>query len=124
MGILDAALGQLASTLIGTFSDVPATYTRAPAPSYDVRTGSELAFPSVSYQIKITPPTLYSKREVNGTTVLATDLRAYVAKSDLPLDPAPRSDSLTWRGSTYQVVSANPVGTADSDVLVELQLRA
>jgi hypothetical protein len=123
MGALDAAFRSLASTLIGAFSSTPATYARAAAPRYDPREGQELVFAPVTYSIKITPPLPYRKSEVNGTTVQATDLRCYISAKDLPIEPDPRTDSLTWKGFAFQVISASPVGTADANVLIELQLR-
>lgn len=124
MGVLGQVFQQLATTLIGTFSDVPATYTRTPTPSYDETTGQEFRPPSTSYSIKITPPTAYHRGEVNGTTVQSHDLRAYISAADLPITPDPRTDSLTWMGRAFQLISSNPLGDADVTVLVELQLRA
>jgi len=123
MGALDAALQQLATTLVGVFSDTPATYSRQVPPRYGGGTGEELVFQPTTYSVKITPPQPYSKREVNGTTVLATDLRCYISAVDLPIDPNIRTDSLTWRGKTHMLIRATPVGTADANVLIELQLR-
>ena len=124
MGILDAAFQQLASTLVGTFSDTPATYTRTPLPRYDGRTGEELTFQPTPYSVKITPPQPYRKGEINGTSVQAKDLRCYISATDLAIEPDPRTDSLLWRGIAFLVISATPVGTADANVLIELQLRA
>lgn len=123
MGALDNAFRSLASTLIGAFSSTPATYTRAPVPKYDARTGNELVPAPTTYSVKITPPQPYRKGEVDGTSVQSKDLRCYVAAKDLPIDPDPRTDSLTWKGFTFQVISATPVGTADANVMTELQLR-
>lgn len=124
MGVLDSALQQVATILIGALSDVPATYTRTPAPRYDGRTGQELNFQPVSYSVKITPPQPYTKREVNGTTTAATDLRCYISAVDLPITPDIRTDSLTWQGTTFNLVRAAPVPTADASILIELILRA
>lgn len=124
MGALDAAFQQLASTLIGAFSGTPAVYTRQPPSRYDGRTGEELNFQPVTYSVKITPPQPYTKREVAGTTTSAADLRCYISSIDLPITPDIRTDSLTWLGTTFNLVRANQIGTADAAVMIELILRA
>lgn len=121
MGILDAAFQSVAKTLINTFSDAPATYRRKPVSRYSGRDDEELTALPVTYPIKISPPTVSSKR--TSQAVNERELVCYVAASELPLDPDPRTDSLTWRGTVYQVVGSSVIGTADGSVLVELQLK-
>ena len=123
MGILDGPLKDLASLLIGTFSDNPATLVRMADLDYDPTTGETVPSAMASYSVKVTPPERYSLKEIDGTTVLATDVRVYLAAKDIAIEPSPRSDTLTVSNHTYTVYKVTKHYSGDEVCLWELQLR-
>ena len=87
----------------------PDTGTFDPAPAPLVQTGTAAVFP-------------YPEKLIDGTTVLRGDHKAYVAPQ---LDWAPRAtDTMTWQGKGYTVISVDTLAPAGRVVLYTLQVRA
>lgn len=123
MGALDTALLNLGNTLLSAFSSETATLVIDYPATYDPRAGEELAVPSETFSIHLSPAEQYELREVDGDRVQAGDLRTYCSPVELTKLPQPMRARLFWRGFEYRVVTVTPTGTADTDVLYMLQLR-
>lgn len=65
----------------------------------------------------------FDKGEIDGTRVLATDLKVYLAKDDLSIEPA-TTDLLLIGGVAHQIVPpVTPINPAGTAVYYELQVR-
>lgn len=64
----------------------------------------------------------YSAREIDGTDILSTDQKAYVAVGTLPIAPKP-GDTLTVGGVAFEVIRSMPLAPAGVSVFFQLQLR-
>lgn len=93
----------------GSGSYNPDTGTFDPAPAPLVQTGTAAVFP-------------YPEKLIDGTTILRGDHKAYVAPQ---LDWAPRAtDTFTWQGKGYAVMSVDTLAPAGTVVLYTLQIRS
>lgn len=91
----------------GSYNPDTGTFGTAPAPL--VQTGTAAVFP-------------YPEKLIDGTTILRGDHKAYVAPQ---LDWAPRAtDTMTWQGKGYTVISVDTLAPAGRVVLYTLQVRA
>ena len=125
MGILDSPLGDLASTLISTFSDNSATLVRTLESGYDPVSGNDMPPTLQSYSVKTTPPERYAISEIDNSTILKTDLRVFIAAKDLAVVPSSKSDTINLAGVVYNVIKVQAINSsADVVCLWELQLRA
>lgn len=93
----------------GSGSYNPDTSAFDPVPAPLVQTGTAAVFP-------------YPEKLIDGTTILRGDHKAYVAPQ---LAWAPRAtDTFTWQGKGYTVISVDTLAPAGRVVLYTLQVRA
>lgn len=124
MGLLDGPLRDLASQLIATFSDSFATLVRAEEAVYDPVSGISIPSALQSYSVKTTPPEKFKNSEIDGTSILKTDVRVYIAAIDIAIEPSPITDTLTIGSTTYSVYRVTQHRSSlETVVLWELQLR-
>lgn len=123
MGTLDSAFRDLASTLIGVFTDEMWTLTRTPPDAYAPKTGESFPSTPVPYQVKLSPPTEYTSHEIDGTSILRGDLRAYLAAKDIDITPDPQTDTLSKGELVLKIVSVSNEPSGDQTAMYELQLR-
>jgi hypothetical protein len=92
--------------------------------SYNPATGVETAADpaSTTWTLTIAPPEMYSAREINGTTILAGDVKITVAAKDVVVAPQPNF-SLTVGSDVYRVVTVETVDGGGSAVIYILQCR-
>ncbi len=65
----------------------------------------------------------YANGEIDGTLILASDRKVYVAASDLAVTPAP-ADVLIIGSDQLSVVNVKPLSPAGTTVYWEVQCRA
>jgi hypothetical protein len=93
-----------------------------PAQSYSVATGATTTT-TTSQTAYITPPEPYERKYVDGTSILAADLRTYMAASGLSGEPKPNA-KITISGRSYTIIPpVKPIMTGEQIALYELQLR-
>lgn len=123
MGLLDEVFADVAQTLIGEFSDTPATITRT-TQDYDPETGEESGAVTQEVAAKTSPPSPFALRDINGTNILQGDVTVLVASADLgAFVPSHQTDTLTRGGITYRIVSVEPISSGDSIAAYQLHCR-
>lgn len=112
MSKFDDLFGNLATNLIDNTFGTAATYTRE-ASTYDPVTGQNNVT-ATTYQIQISPPAPVKKRrQEDGTRFENQDVQFYLARQGLPIEPSSATDYITFRGSRYQIVMAEPLVSGD-----------
>lgn len=98
------------------------TFTVEAVQSYNPATGETTAATPVTHTRKVTPPTAYEQRFVDGETIRAGDMKVFVAAQGLAFVPALDQrvtiDSVAWR-----IMAVGPIYTGELVALYELQLR-
>jgi hypothetical protein len=123
MGALDLPLQALASSLIGALGYSGAQLVRTSGVNYDVKSGNDLPSGVTSYTITVSPPESFKKQEIDGTVVLKSDLKCYVAAKDIPVVPNPRTDTLTLGSIVYNIVRVEPIYSGSLVCLYGIHLR-
>ena len=132
MGLLDDSLRDVATTVIGLFSDTPATFTVATRGSYDPVAGTETEV-STTYSVKTSPPSrVRYQTALTGESagVVGTDLTVFVSAKDVDtagFDLTPETNktiSITIGGRAFNVVTAFEVWSGDQVALLEVVIRA
>ena len=59
----------------------------------------------------------------DGSLFQMDDLETIVARQGLAITPNPRTDKLTWRGDTFQIVAVEPFVSGDQDAAYRLIVR-
>lgn len=97
-----------------------ATLTRSASSSYDPATGTST---DSTYELTVTASVFdYPKAYIDGTLILQGDKRAYVSAYNV--DAPEPSDTLTWNGVPYRIISVKDLNPAGSvSIMYELQLR-
>lgn len=122
MGLLDGPMGKVASTLIGALG--ASAVLQRTIKDYDELEGVDVAKATTSYNVKVSPPSPFNRFEVNGSTVLADDLKCIIASSQAPggfIDP--KTDTLTIAGATYRIAGVQPIQSGDNSAAFQLTLR-
>lgn len=65
----------------------------------------------------------YMATEIDGTRVLATDKKVYLAKGSLTIEPKASDVLVEADSSVYKIVSVAPLSPAGVVVVYELQVR-
>lgn len=81
---------------------VPGLYLHQALPTYDPQTGTVVAPPPALYDVQVLV-SQYSRQEIDGVRVLATDRKLGVEQATLPITPAAR-DSIELDGRTWEVL--------------------
>lgn len=124
----DAVFGALAPNIIALFTDELARVTRTVHTVSD-STGAT-SFGTSNASVRMSPPQPIDFKLVNGDSVLATDMTAYIAAQDLAdasFNYATGNGvhfSIQYRAREYRVVAFRVYPGGDSDALIEVQLRS
>lgn len=126
MGTLDDAFADVASILTDVFVDKKSTIRRS-GEVYNPDTGTRVGT-TTNYAVKCAPPTQYSKREIDGVSILANDRRVLVPRKSLPTTDFvinPKTDKFIAPGSAdvFSIVSVDAIPSGDENAAYELQLR-
>lgn len=65
----------------------------------------------------------YSRSEVDGTRILATDKRVLLAKGALTLDPTTSDQIVESGGAVFKIVNVQPLNPGGTVILYDLQVR-
>lgn len=66
----------------------------------------------------------FTNREIDGTRVLATDKRAYVAVGTMTITPTPADELVDADGTVYKIIDpVRPLKPAGTTVMFDLQVR-
>lgn len=105
--------------LLGRFgTDV--TISRSSAGAYDPETG-KAASSTATWMAKAARGEPYSSREIDGTLIMAGDLKLIVSADEThDLEPG---DTITIEAEVWRVVKPNPVRPATTTVAYMAQLR-
>jgi hypothetical protein len=128
VGLLDDVARDLSEVLIDALSDEVVTMQRTRR-QYEPTSGTDVSFIELEVSVKASPPFPFSKRYVDGVTVLGTDKRMIVAAKvldELGFDPVPASDVqvvVQARGEVFHVREATPYSSGDQEAAYELHLR-
>lgn len=109
----------LAEKLIdGTFG-FDATHRRVTR-TYDPTTGKNTES-NADTTIKITPPSPYEQRRIDGTVIQIGDQRVMISSASgiVPVT----GDKMIIAGSTWQIVGISPIVSGEQTAAYELQLR-
>lgn len=131
MGVLDAALGKVAQTLIGKFGRPAVIVRQGAGGGYNARTGTitgaatEFSIPcEVVFEE-------YTESQVDGTLIRAGDRVALVSRLRIQAtedasaspEPIPQSDVLTEGGRTWQIVRVTGISSGEQEAVYKLQVR-
>tara|TARA_R100001460_G_scaffold27881_11_gene55957 strand:+ start:4368 stop:4757 length:390 start_codon:yes stop_codon:yes gene_type:complete len=84
-GAFTSTLAPIAQTLIGVFQATESRVSKV-ARVYNPATDTETSQTISEKNIRVTPPVPYTVREVDGSSVLATDFKVFAAARDLDAD--------------------------------------
>jgi len=120
MTILDAPMGALARTLVGTFGRA-ATINRKGASDYDTATGRTLSdTSSISCSVVIEA---FAAGLIDGTIVQQGDVKGIVSGLEVGYKPVAARDTLTEGGRTWQIVNVIGYSSGASEAAYSLHLR-
>ncbi|WP_102867888.1 hypothetical protein [Pseudovibrio exalbescens] len=66
--------------------------------------------------------TSFNTMEVDGTSVLRTDLKLIIPAHNLPIYPSP-GDTVTYAGRTVRIIDTVPVAPDGTPIIFEVQAR-
>lgn len=116
---LDNRFRPLAHNLIAKYGkDV--TFTKTTAGTYDPVTGTTTGSTTTDTSVKVTPPSAFDIKEVNGTSIQTGDVKVSTAAVDYVPDI---NQSVTFDGNTYNIISVSPVYSGDLVAKYDCQLR-
>lgn len=120
MTILDAPMGALAQTLVGTFGR-PATIQRKGASLYDTSTGRALNDESdVECSVVFEN---FAAGLIDGTIVQQGDVKGIVSGLEVGYKPNPARDTLTEGGRVWKIVGVTGYSSGASEAAYSLHLR-
>lgn len=90
--------------------------------SFDPATGKTTET-TQDFPAKISPPERFREDLVDGTLVLAGDLRAQLAAAGLAIVPEPVRDRVVIDGTAWSLLRADPVMSGEQVALYTLHLR-
>ncbi len=127
MGVLDDPIREVVDVVINAFVDTPAKFTRIRA-HYEPTSGETVEIRTTA-DVKVSPPSRFTEREVNGTSILATDLKVLVATKAIEaagLDLRPGTDITIHceiDGVIFQAMPIKPIVPGDKRAVLSLRLR-
>ena len=71
----------------------------------------------------ITPPAAYRRDQVDGATVLESDVQTYIRAKDIPFIPEAGRVRVRFDNEVWEIVTVTRIFSGDDVVLYELQLR-
>ncbi len=122
MGLLDTAIRDVVKSVIDLL-DTDATLKKQTVDAYDPETGEEDVAVPTSTAIKISPPSNFSNREVDGSAVQRQDLKCLTAAKGASFTPE-IGDTLIIGSTDYRIINADPIKAGDENAAWKLQLRA
>lgn len=81
---------------------LPGVWMHRPLPTYDPLSGDVIAPPAALYEVSVLV-SQYSREEIDGTRILATDRRLCVRQAELPVAPSVR-DRIDVGGTVWALV--------------------
>lgn len=128
MGVFDEIFRAVGELLIELAIDVPADFERI-EDRYDSTTDSKTPTVVATVSARISPPTPFDWRMIDGKSVLAQDVYAFVAATSLEaagFDPVPTTGvrvRVAARGQTYGVERVEILTGGDENAVYGLHLR-
>jgi len=107
----------VALKLLLTYGEI-VNISRTVEGNYNPATSEAEDTTTTSYQV-YGHPSPYNVIEINGTTILATDIRLLIYSTTLPLI----GDVATVNGTAHRVESVRQIRAQATDIVYELQLR-
>ena len=127
MGLLDAPLRSVTSTLINLFTDTPLVF-QVKTSVYNPLTG--VSVPTlVSKSIKASPPYSFDQKELEDSALQRDDLKVIIAALDaeavgLDVSTAPEKQVFCTRGGVrYRAILVRPINSGDQQAASILALR-
>jgi len=117
---LDNALVPVSLDLINSFGK-DGTFTVKDSEAYDPSTGV-VSVTTSTVVIKMSPPTPYERRYINGDLVKAGDTEVLIAASGLTFTPD-EGQKVEFDSETWNVVSVGRLYSGESIAVYRLQLR-
>jgi hypothetical protein len=127
MGLLDAPLRQVASTLIGLFTDTPLVF-QIKTSVYNPLTGVSVPT-TVNKSVKASPPYSFTEQEATDSALQRSDLKIVVAAADaeaVGLDVQAANEKqvfCTHAGIKYRAIYVRPINSGDQQAATILALR-
>ena len=118
---LDAKLVPLALALVTKYG-LNAEFETMLVSQYDAESGGTIETGPATYTKKVSPPSPFEQRFIDGEAIRQDDLEIYLPGSGLKFTPV--VDMTVRIGTvTYRVVMANPVYSGEQIAVFRLQLR-
>ena len=92
------------------------------AGTYDPATRTTTNKSVLTFTRKVTPPSSFEDKLVNGDTIRATDLKVYTAAQGIPRVPK-NVDQVTVDGITYKITVVKPIYSGEQVCLYMMGLR-
>ena len=124
MGLLDAPVRSAVKSVIGALKTY-AVLERSRA-MYDPINGVEGATGKIKIRVPVSPPLGFTSKEVDGTTILATDTKFLVAAKGLPTGITEiKADEydLVFGSRRFRVVGTRFVDAGEEHAMMILQCR-
>lgn len=115
----DDTFRELAHDMIAEFGKI-VTFTKTTPGTYDPVSGTTTGSTTTNTSIKVTPPSAFDIKEVNGTSIQTGDVKVSTAAVDHVPDI---NQSVTFDGNTYNIISVSPVYSGDLVAKYDCQLR-
>lgn len=116
---IDTRLRQKAVSLVAKYGKLVSF--AQPSDSYEPDTGIVVTS-TKTYSRKITPPTPFSSRYIDGKNILQGDTQCYLPALDLGFTPV-IGTKVTIDSIIFGVVQVSPVYSGEQIAIFELQLR-
>lgn len=89
---------------------------------YDVASGTAPFVSAQTQEVKVTPPSRYTKKFGNEDVTRTSNLQVYMPAKDLQMVPQ-RSDLITFDGITHNIVEVHPIYSGVYPVIYGLELE-
>lgn len=128
-GLLDAVfagengLGNTLVNLFGGSGDRLASITYATGRTYNKETMVETGSAETSYTCDMTPPTNFTKEQIDGTQIRVDDLQTVVPAFQVPEEP-PSKATLEYDSRKYTIVKVWRIISGNKVCNYRLQLRS
>lgn len=119
MTSFDKRFRNLARNMIAKYGK-EVVFSKPGTASYDPVTGTNTPGTPTTATVKVSPPEAFKVNEVNGTTIQAQDVKVSTAAIDYVPDI---SQTVTFDGNTYNIISVSPVYSGDLVAKYDCQLR-
>lgn len=122
MGFLDAILPSLALTALRVVG-ASAQLQRMTAGGYNAALGTTASTSPTLYDVVTAPPEQYATRLLDGSNILAGDLKFQIAAASCPVVPDPTQDRLVFNGVAFKIIAVTIQYAQNAAVLYDVQGR-